>query len=32
VHEVINKVDDFVWSFPEVEVLNIDTVTYDWND
>ena len=30
--QVMQKVDRFVWSFPEVEVLNIDTITYDWND
>ena len=30
--KVMDTVDRFVWSFPEVEVLNIDTITYDWND
>ena len=30
--KVMDNVDRFVWSFPEVEVLNIDTITYDWND
>ena len=30
--QVIDKVDRFVWSFPEVEVLNIESITYDWND
>lgn len=30
--KVIERVDRFVWSFPEVEVLNMDTMTYDWND
>ncbi len=29
---VLDKVDRFVWSFSDVEVLNIETVTYDWND
>lgn len=30
--KVMAEVDRFVWSFPEVEVLNIDTISYDWND
>ena len=30
--QVMDKVDRFVWSFPEIEVLNIESITYDWND
>lgn len=30
--QVIDRVDRFIWSFPEVEVLNMDKITYDWSD
>ena len=32
VHEVLTKVEQFVWSFPEVEVLHADLTTFAWND
>lgn len=30
--KVMAKVEEFVWSFPEVEVLNTEQITYSWND
>ena len=30
--EVIGKVRDFVWSFPEVDVLDAELGTFAWND
>ncbi len=30
--EVLQKVEAFVWSFPEVEVLAAEQTTFVWND
>ena len=30
--EVLQKVEAFVWSFPEVEVLEAQQTTFAWND
>jgi uncharacterized protein YlxP (DUF503 family) len=32
VHEVLTKVERFVWSFPEIEVLNVEQATFPWGE
>lgn len=29
---VIDQVDRFIWSFPDVEVLSMESNTYGWDD
>ena len=31
-HEVLDNVERFVWSFPEIEVLNAEQATFIWHD
>jgi uncharacterized protein YlxP (DUF503 family) len=32
VHEVLTKVERFVWSFPEIEVLRVEQTTFPWGE
>ncbi len=32
VHDVLTKVERFVWSFPEIEVLHVEQTTFAWGE